>query len=118
MFNLSRSKVSQAVFVSLVLGSAGICTPVALATSIVSPAQPQEQTVPCKPDNSNCPWKKIKDRRLPSSSTQHSVTLPQEILPQENVASKAGNPCKPSSTSAKCRDWILGNPTPPIRPKR
>jgi len=28
-----------------------------------------------------------------------------------------GNPCKPSSTTKACRDWILGNPKPPISKK-
>ena len=28
-----------------------------------------------------------------------------------------GNPCKPSGTTKGCRDWILGNPKPPISKK-
>ncbi len=28
------------------------------------------------------------------------------------------NPCEPPTTAKKCRDWINGNPKPPIRPKK
>ncbi len=29
----------------------------------------------------------------------------------------AGNPCGPGKSTKGCRDWILGNPKPPVRPK-
>lgn len=119
MFKLSHAQKLTPGILVLALSSIGMSTQAVLATSLGHSTQPQTQTVPCKPDNSNCPWKQIKDKQtLLPFNTQDSAALPQVALLEEGAAAKAGNPCKPSSTAAKCRNWVLGNPTPPVRPKK
>jgi hypothetical protein len=72
------------------------------AADVGTAQDPVAQKVPCKPDNSNCPWK---------SGGKGSGT----IVATPQPTSAAGNPCKPGGSSTDCLKWINGKVT--IKPK-
>ena len=73
------------------------------AADFATAQDPARQTVPCKPDNSNCPHKKLGGK---GSGT---------IVATPQPTSAAGNPCKPGGSSTDCLKWINGKVT--IKPK-
>ena len=66
------------------------------AADVATAQDPAGQTVPCKPDNSNCPWKKVGGK---GSGT---------IVATPQPTSAAGNPCKPGGSTTGCLKWING----------
>ncbi len=100
----------------------------------------QRQTLPCKPDGRNCPPNRPGKPRLPFPITSTGPTVPPKpaqsappvrthtpatpvhyrLFPVGGVGATTAkkNPCEPPTTAKKCRDWINGNPNPPIRPKK
>lgn len=98
-------------FVTLSLLATVLLSPSAVAQerSITSQPGGVRQQVPCTDRNGRpipCPWEKVKFP--PINRTSESTNKP--------------NPCNPKGDqpvdTKKCRDYILGNPTPPIKPKK
>ena len=73
------------------------------AADFASAQDPARQTVPCKPDNSNCPHKKLGGKG------------PGSIVSAPQPTSAAGNPCAPGGSTTACLKWINGDVK--IKPK-
>lgn len=66
------------------------------AADFATAQDPAKQTVPCKPDNSNCPHKKLGGK---GSGT---------IVATPQPTSAAGNPCAPGGSTTECLKWRNG----------
>lgn len=66
------------------------------AADFADAQDPTPQTVPCKPDNSNCPHKKF------GKGFGTILSAPQPT-------SAAGNPCAPGKPASGCLKWINGD---------
>lgn len=67
--------------------------------------EPAKQTVPCKPDNSNCPHKKLGKKG------------PTDLVTTVQPTAAAGNPCAPGKPAQGCLKWVNGDIKIKPRPK-
>lgn len=83
--------------------------------SLLTQPSHQAQTVPCKPDNSNCPWKLGgKKHRAQLAPVVGSVIADTGGSTRDG---KKKNGCKKENSSKECLDYIHEGIKPKPRPK-